>query len=86
MIERYVLQRDVIDDKGESHAHVEMEFNADYLTDIMQEFHSFLIASGFAYVTAVAAQKSDGDVACSDGWEYTAEVDEDEDEDDEFEE
>jgi hypothetical protein len=83
MIERYVLQRDVIDDSGESHSHLEMEFTADYLTDIMQEFHSFLIASGFSYVTAVASQKSDGDIACSDGWEYTPDYDEDEDEDDE---
>ncbi len=84
MIERYVLQRSVINDKDEVHSHLEMEFTADYLTDIMQEFHSFLIASGFSYVTAVASQKSDGDIACSDGWEYTPDNKE-EDEDDEYE-
>ena len=86
MKERYSFLRDVIDSKDVSHAHLEVEFEADYLTDIMQEFHSFLIASGYSYVTAVAAQKSDGDIACSDGWEYSPDEDEEEYEEDDDEE
>ena len=70
MIERYLFQREVVEDEANepkvSHR-VEMDFEADFLTDIAEQFHSFLIASGFSYVSAVAVQKSNGDVACSDG-------------------
>lgn len=86
MIERYLFQREVVEDEANepkvSHR-VEIDFEADFLTDIAEQFHSFLIASGFSYVSAVAVQKSNGDVACSDGWEYSP--DDEDDDDDEYE-
>ena len=86
MIERYLFQREVVEDEANepkvSHR-VEIDFEADFLTDIAEQFHSFLIASGFSYVSAVAVQKSDGGVACSDGWEYSA--NDEDDDDDEYE-
>ena len=82
MIERYLFQREVVEDEDKVSHRVEMDFEAEFLTDLAEQFHSFLIASGFSYVSAVA-QKSDGDVACSDGWEYSA--DDEDDDDDEYE-